>query len=156
MNRHTSIKLKAAFLLTVFALNTMLAFACSMGVKMGYNDQHHHEAATVKTTAHSHNHRPDTTSQHGEHASPSHHHDKGEPAKDDCCTENALKFQAEDKNFQQSQNTALKAPVFVAFLSLYLGVELAPVDIQAGSRYIIPQYYPPPPDIRLAIQSFLI
>jgi hypothetical protein len=155
MNGHTSIKLKAAFLLTVFALNTVLAFACSMGVKMGYNDQHH-ETATIKTTAHSHKHGPNTTSQHGEHASLSHHHDKGEPAKDDCCTENALKFQTEDKNFQQAQNTALKAPVFVAFLSLFLGFELAPVAIKPGTKHLIPQYYPPPPDIRLAIHSFQI
>jgi hypothetical protein len=155
MNRNTSIKLKAAFLLTVFALNMVLAFACSVGVKMGYNNQHHHETVTVKTT-HAHKHGPDTRAPHNEQASPSHHHGNGNPAKDDCCAENALKLQTEDKKLQQIQSTTLKAPVFVAFLSLFLGVELAPVQIKSGTKYLFPQYYPPPPDIRLAIQSFQI
>ena len=35
-----SIQLKAAFLLLVFAFNTVLAFACSLGLKMGYNNRH--------------------------------------------------------------------------------------------------------------------
>jgi hypothetical protein len=148
--------LKAAFLLTVFALNTVLAFACSLGVKLGYNNQHHHEAATVKTTADSHNHDSDNSTKHGEHAPAAHHHDKSDAAKDDCCTENALKFQTEDKKLQQAQNTTLKTPVFVAFLSLILGLDLAPIETKTGTKNLIRQYYPPPPDIRLAIQSFQI
>ena len=41
MKKNSSIQLKAAFLLIVFALNTVLGFACSMGLDMGYNKSHH-------------------------------------------------------------------------------------------------------------------
>ena len=154
MNRNTSIQLKAAFLLTVFALNMMLSFACSLGVKMGYNNQHH--KAVPAKTANAHKHEADNSAPHHEPTSPCRHHSKSDPAKDDCCAGNALKLQTEDKKLQQAQNTTLKAPVFVAFLSLFLGVELAPVQIKQGTKHLFPQYYPPPPDIRLAIQSFQI
>lgn len=36
MKSTISIKIKAAFLLVVFALNTVVGFACSLGVDMGF------------------------------------------------------------------------------------------------------------------------
>jgi hypothetical protein len=160
-----SIQLKAAFLLTVFALNTVIAFACSMGLKMGYNDKHHHgEKKEEKSHTHSHghshdvetNHHDDTAGSHHEKATAAHHHEESNSAEDDCCTGSAIKFQAEDKKLQQSQNIQVKAPVFVPLLSAFYGLEIIPSEtIAATFKLIIPQYYPPP-DKRTAIQSFQI
>jgi len=50
----TSIKLKAAFLLVVFATNTIVGFACSLGLDMGYNSSHHEEDATTEAVVHIH------------------------------------------------------------------------------------------------------
>lgn len=180
MRQNKSIKLKAAFLLTVFALNTVMAFACSLGLNMGYNEKHHDEKKEVKIASilsHSHApgtkpHHPNTPATHshestakhslagtGSHsydnATASRNHEQSNSEQDDCCTDTAIKFQSEDKKLQQSQNIALKAPVFAAFLSAFLGFDLAPEKTTTGTKFLVPQFYPPP-DIRVAIQSFLI
>lgn len=180
MRKNKSIKLKAAFLLTVFALNTVVAFACSVGLNMGYNEKHHNERKEGKiASTHSHSHAPGTkphhhnttathshegTAKHShaatgshshENATASHHHEQSNSEQDDCCTDNAIKFQTEDKKLQQAQNSVIKAPVFVAFLSAFLGFDLAPERTTTVTKFLVPQFYPPP-DIRIAIQSFLI
>ncbi|MCW3079440.1 hypothetical protein [Segetibacter sp.] len=180
MRQNKSIKLKAAFLLTVFALNTVVAFACSMGLNLGYNKNHHSaEKVQPVEAAPSHSHAAGTKAHHQdapaahshedtakqgnagtgshshENATASHHHEQSNSAQDDCCTDTAIKFQAEDKKLQQSQNIALKAPVFVAFLSAFLGMDIAPEKTLTGTKVLARQFYPPP-DIRIAIQSFLI
>ncbi len=156
-------KLKAAFLLTVFALNTVIAFACSLGLDLGYNKHHHDDKKKATFSNHEHlqqnnGHQvePDYSkdsllnlyskkSSHHHNTNSASHPDKETPDNDDCCTDNAIKFQAEDKKLQQSQNIVLKAPVFVAFLSAFLGFKLSPVEVNAAScKYFVPQYYPPP------------
>lgn len=52
MKRNKSIKLKAAILLIVFVLNTILGFACSVGLDMGFNHHHHEEGTEISTTHH--------------------------------------------------------------------------------------------------------
>ena len=47
MKRNRSIQLKAAFLLLVFGLNTVVGFACSLGLDMGFNIPHHKEEASA-------------------------------------------------------------------------------------------------------------
>jgi hypothetical protein len=180
MRQNKSIKLKAAFLLTVFALNTVVAFACSLGLNMGYNENHHNaEKVQPIAAAHSHSHAPGTKPHHhdapaahspegtakhthtsvGSHshdnATASLHHEQSNSEQDDCCTDTAIKFQSEDKKLQQSQTVDIKAPVFVAFLSAFLGFDLAPQKATTATKFVVPQFYPPP-DIRIAIQSFLI
>ena len=179
MRQNKSIKLKAAFLLTVFALNTVVAFACSLGLNLGYNENHHSaEKLQPVASAHSHSHAPgtkphhhntpathshdgnakhshDSNHSHGDNTSASHQHEKSSSNEDDCCTDTAIKFQTEDKKLQQSQNVDIKAPVFVAFLSAFLGLDLAPQESTSTTKFLVPQFYPPP-DIRIAIQSFLI
>lgn len=62
MKKSKSIQLKAAFLLTVFALNTVVGFACSVGVDMGFNSGHHEEKNTGAVHVHAngkkHIHQP--------------------------------------------------------------------------------------------------
>src|SRR5882757_4460955 len=122
----TSIKLKAAFLLVVFALNTVVGFACSMGVNMGFNSHHHHQEK--------------------------HQHDHGE---DNCCNDSVIKFQNLDKNQAPAAQVVPGAPVIPAVLTSYL-VDISGTHSLAYSKRIIPYYYPPPPDIRVLIQSFQI
>jgi hypothetical protein len=43
MTQQRKNKIRAIILLTVFSLNTVAGFACSIGMNMGYN-AHHHEA----------------------------------------------------------------------------------------------------------------
>jgi hypothetical protein len=183
MKPNTSIQLKAAFLFIVFALNTAVGFACSMGLEMGYNNKHHQEETIQKNPSHSQGHSADVkVSHHHEAASRSNHHEKGvvshhgdDPAdnhhaevavinhhekktteQDDCCNKNAVVLQQVDKSLNHASNFLVKVPVFVAFLSAFLGLELAPAEtLAASSKYLILQYYPPP-DIRIAIQSFQI
>lgn len=50
MNRNSGIQRKAAFLLIVFLLNTVVGFACSVGMEMGAVEHHHHSSKTEKTT----------------------------------------------------------------------------------------------------------
>lgn len=52
MTKSRSIQLKAAFLLVVFSLNTLVGFACAMGVDMGFNQPHH--SKEVKDRVHIH------------------------------------------------------------------------------------------------------
>jgi hypothetical protein len=179
MRQNKSIKLKAAFLLTVFALNTVVAFACSLGLNMGYNEKHHNaEKVQPVAAAHSHSHAPgtkphhhntrethshdsnakhghDSKHSHGDNAVATHYNEKSSSSDDDCCTDTAIKFQSEDKKLQQSQTVDIKAPVFVAFLSAFLGFDLAPQKATTATKFVVPQFYPPP-DIRIAIRSFLI
>ena len=184
MNISISIKLKAAFLLTVFVLNTVVGFACSVGLDMGYNSKHHLEVETVQNTdayskGHtafaktSHNHEVATHSHHHKLAGALHqgvavptnhhaegvvsnHHNNKTTEQDDCCNKNAVELQQIDKSLNHAPQFSVKAPVFVAFLSAFLGLELTPAkNHTAASQYLILQYYPPP-DIRIAIQSFQI
>ncbi len=54
MKKNRSIQLKAAFLLIVFSLNTIVGFACSLGLDMGYNSKHHGEETATGAVVHIH------------------------------------------------------------------------------------------------------
>ncbi|HEY5631199.1 MAG TPA: hypothetical protein VIR31_03660, partial [Nitrososphaeraceae archaeon] len=57
MTRQVKNKIRALALLTVFSLNTVAGFACSVGVDMGYN-AHHHEHGKKHLHKHEHQHNP--------------------------------------------------------------------------------------------------
>ena len=46
MKRNKTIKFRAAFLLLVFGLNTVVGFACALGLDMGFNNSHQQEKTT--------------------------------------------------------------------------------------------------------------
>ena len=54
MNKNISIQAKAAFLITVFSLNTIIGFACAIGIDMGFNATHHHEEEGIQAPLHIH------------------------------------------------------------------------------------------------------
>lgn len=64
-----SIQFKAAFLMIVFSLNTIIDFACAVGMDMRFNSTHHDEM-TIEASIHvhangkSHNHHNEVTKHH--------------------------------------------------------------------------------------------
>ena len=55
MKIRLSIKFKAIFLTIIFLLNTVVGFACTVGIDMGFNRGHHDDHSSVaKNTPHSH------------------------------------------------------------------------------------------------------
>ena len=54
LNRNTSIKLKAAFLLIVFSLNIIIGFACSVNLDKVFTTSTHHDVKEPKTIVHMH------------------------------------------------------------------------------------------------------
>lgn len=158
MKNNKSIKFKAAILLTVFALNTIVAFACSLGLEMGFNQKNHHDENEEQVSSkHSDHHSKSILEEHHEHNAGIAHHDekKGTTDNNGCCNDQAIKIQQVDKSLRQGADTVIKAPVFVAFLSAFLGLEIESSNLYILHKSIVPQYYPPP-DIRIAIQSFQI
>ena len=149
MNRNKSIQFKAAFLLVVFSLNTVIGFACAVGMNMGFNSDHHEESAIEATENHHHD--------------KSHHHDEADVShqktnndKDNCCNDEVMKFQQVDKNIATS--FSLISPVFfTSFLASFYNIDILSSNNRISEiKYFVRSYHPPIPDIRIAIQSFQI
>lgn len=173
MTRNKSIRLKAAFLLTVFGLNTLVSFACgALGVDMDFNTthlkdaatepsihihsdgkKHHHEPVPVKTNAHAnekkHKHDSEAAKEQPEEKNTS------EKDKTGCCNDDVQKFQSLDKTLNQNARIAINAPALIAIISFFVGVDILKASVEPRSsiyRYL----FPPPPDILVAIQRFQI
>lgn len=165
MKKNYPIQLKAAFLLLVFALNTMVGFACAIGVDMGFNTNHHHDV-TEKIESSIHIHADGKKHIHHEHQSnrsgKSNHHDgvsnlKGsQESPDNCCNDKVLKFEQLDKTIAQGYATV--NPVFYAtFIAAYYDLDFILFPQRSVSiKYFVRSHHPPIPDIRIAIQSFQI
>jgi hypothetical protein len=96
MTRNISIKLKAALLLIVFSMNTVIGFACAMGVDIGFNAHHHDEEEVPQTTIQVH---ADINKEHNHYEAAKHHHDSKEDSeKGGCCNDGVIKFQSLDKS----------------------------------------------------------
>ena len=154
MKRTSSIQFKAAFLLIVFALNTATGFACSVGIELGLNSTHHHEEET--TTASLHVHANEKKHQHHDKAVEHHHDSKTDSEKTGCCNDNVIKFQNLDKSLTQNTIVVITVPVFTAILSSFFGVNIFKQVQISEQKYIFDCFHPPPPDIRILIQSFQI
>jgi hypothetical protein len=153
MKRNISIQLKAVLLLIVFSMNTVIGFACAMGVDMGFNTHHHDEEEATETTIHVHTHgiKHNHYDEVGKH-----HHNSKEDSEKGCCNDGVNKFQNLDKTRAQNANPAINAPVFVALLSRFVGIDIFRQSQVSHQKYIVQFFQPPPPDIRILIQSFQI
>jgi len=137
---------KAAFLLIAFSLNTMIGFSCAVGLDMGFNSQHHHEAINTETSGHH------SIADHHLHKNHQDQHQPGDA--DNCCHDKVSKIAQLDKlvpdAFSISVNYSfLSAPFFNDMVSL-------PSFRNGAIKYFIRIHHPPIPDIRIAIQSFQI
>jgi hypothetical protein len=148
VEKNISIKLKAAFLLTAFALNTVVGFACTVGLSMGFNSHHHEEATEVQESDHHHD------KSHHHHETDEH---KSKEDKDNCCNDKVIKFEQIDKVVPPFSNTAINPEFVAAFIFSFCNTD----DLYASQhipniKYFVRNYHPPIPDIRIAIRSFQI
>jgi len=147
MKQKNLIRLKAALLMFVFSLNTIIGFACAVGVKMGFNDRHHDmevQEVHVHKDGKVHLHKK---SSHG-------HHKKH--SKDDCCNDTVVKLSKDDKSVPPSNAVAAPlnaTPYFIYFFSHNISY---PSQVNRAIKYYVRNYHPPIPDIRIAIRSFQI
>ena len=151
MNTKIVIKLKAALLLTVFSLNTVIGFACSAGVDMGFNSKHQHDEENM-VADHSHNH---DIHHHQDEACNAYH--KSKNCKENCCNDEVIKFSQVDKAIPDSPGSGLIPSSFSAFISTFCAFDVLYTSKEiANNRHFLRSYHPPIPDIRIAIQSFQI
>ena len=157
MKNNISIQLKAAFLIIVFSLNTIIGFACAIGIDMGFNAAHHHDEDAIEVSTHIHA----DGKKHIHHNETGKHHDeagdqhKSKGGKDDCCNDKVIKISQLDKSVPQL--TAVNPVFFTTFISSFYNPDILFVSQQNISiKYFVRSYHPPIPDIRIAIQSFQI
>ena len=158
MNRKIYIKIKAAFLLIVFSLNTIIGFACAVGIDMGFNATHHHDEEATEVSMHvqadgkKHIHHNEAIKHHDE---PNNDH-KSKDGKDSCCHDKVIQFAQLDKNVPQSSGV-INPIFFITFISSFYNSEiLFSSQVTPNIKYFVRNYHPPIPDIRIAIQSFQI
>ena len=154
MKRISSIQFKAAFLLLVFALNTAIGFACSVGIELGLNLTHHHDEETTRVSLHVH--ADGKKHQHHDKAVKHHNDSKTDSEKSGCCNDNVIKFQNLDKSLTQNTIVVITVPVFAAILSSFFGVDIFKQVQVSEQKYIFDCFHPPPQDIRILIQRFQI
>ena len=128
MNKRNSIQLKATFLLVVFAMNTIVGFACSLGINLGFKTSHHHdeeETTTLKVYIHTdgkkHVHH-EVVEKHDYNIGHHHHEeadkDKSNDDKDNCCHDKVIKLDQLDKSPAKTLNYN-QLIFFTTFVSVF-------------------------------------
>jgi hypothetical protein len=162
-------KLKALALLIVFSLNTVVGFACSVGLDMGFNNGHHHKEASKNN----HHHEAELKSlhQHSHTDSKGHHHEQlvadhhclktsrhtPKNEKDNCCKDEVIKFAKADKQTTRSIEPHVPAFILAVIVPSYPSFEIIASGIHKPNKwYFVQCHHPPIDDIRIAIQSFQI
>ena len=156
--------IRALFLLAVFSLNTVVGFACSIGIDMGYNSSHHQHGSSSHSSEKSHSHK----SGHKHSHQPAHNHSDqhkhttasgtAKNTQDDCCANDVTKFIQLDKSVVKT-NLNLQVPTFlVVFTSIFIQPSLNENNL-VNTFGLLPvrrscSIYDT--DIRIAIQSFQI
>ena len=142
MKRKKSIQFKALFLLIVFSLNTVIGFACAVGMDMGFNSHHHEESSIT------------SASMHHNDANVENHQTKND--KDNCCNDEVMQFQKIDKAIASSINVV--NPVsFTTYVASFYNIDILSASTQISAiKYFARSYHPPISDIRIAIRSFQI
>ena len=153
MKRNISIQLKAALLVIVFSLNTVISFACSVGIDMEFNTTHHHDEEN-KTITRNISHHHDKSHHHGETDNDQHKSGNG---KGNCCNDEVIKFAQVDKSVSQPLSLGINPIFLTSFISSFYNIDvLFASQATPNIKYFVRSYHPPIPDIRIAIQSFQI
>jgi hypothetical protein len=157
MKKIKPIQLKAAFLLMVFSLNTIIGFACAVGLDMGFNSHHHEEEVTdmpvhVHADGKKHQHYNEASNHHDENIKD--HHQTND--KDNCCNDHATKIAQQDKAIAQTLSI-INPTFFTTLIASFYNIDiLLSAGVDSPVKYFIRSHHPPIPDIRIAIQSFQI
>lgn len=173
--RISSIQFKAAFLLFVFSLSTIVGFACSVGLNTTLNADHHKKPDGHQQKSHEHGKSHEHAASDDHHQKPVSHHEhpadhhqeqadhhkqvknSQENPEDNCCKEEVAKFEKGEKRTPQSFNYNLQ-PLFVTlgFINTFNRDVLASNLYLPSNKYFVRNHHPPIADTRIAIQSFLI
>lgn len=158
MKRSVTIKLKAAFLLTVFALHTVVGFACAVGVDMGFNSKHHDDSDETEAVVHIHKdgkkHVHHEKKEHSHNKATAHH--KSDKTKDNCCKDKVRQFEQLDKSLPTSLSL-LQTTFFTPFVASYVDlVVFRYTNVVRDVKHFVRSDHPPIRDIRIEIQSFQI
>ena len=147
MQSNITIRIKALFLLVVFSMNTMLGFACSIGVDLGYNTNHHKQETSSLNSGADHD-CGGMEDEAADNTSPVNTHD--------CCKDGVLKFNLSDKS--PSSTIKIDAPGHTAFsvAASYLLQSLAIEDVLLNHYYVRSDHPPISKDIRISTHSFRI
>ena len=152
MKTISTLKLIAATVLVIFGLNTIVGFACSLGVNMGYNPPHNavENASTLHSNVATHRH---------EKASHTHSHIhafKNENKTANCCSDAVAGFSQPDQSVPQ--RNFLTGPLFspACFSSFIITNDFSLSQISASENHFLRGFPPPLEDIRIAIRSFRI
>ena len=159
-------KIKAFILLLVFALNTIVSFACSVGL---INLQKgHHQQASSSSHSHDkpHSHESDNKAHsHEDIVSSKHTHEKGahqHEHKEDgktCCSDEVIKIAETDKTL--TKTGSIPQPVSVELLAtiytFILGEHYRAVSLIKPAPPFVRSWHPTTiSDLRIVIQSFQI
>ena len=148
------IHIKALLLLIVFTLNTVVAFACSLG---GYfHSLHHRTHSMPQDVIKNHSHAADHLHESNNAA---HEHHEGAPDEnmEDCCSKNVMEFEKTDK----STSRPVEAPAIVFFTSFFYSFYtpyslMIVTDNNFLANYVRRRSTSTIPDLRIVIQSFQI
>jgi hypothetical protein len=150
VKKNKTIQLKAIFLLIVFSLNTIIGFACAVGLDMGFNSKHHHHEDAISRNTKSHHHN-----------GKSHHHNneinKGRTTeKENCCNEDATQLSQSDRLPVNAVNSGIEMPVaLIALHFLYIS-HLSSFKPEITKIQEVRPYVLNSRGIRVSIQSFQI
>ena len=133
-------------------MNTVIGFACVMGVDMGFNSKHHHDEEATETSVHVNvkelQHHDEETKQHDD--------SKEDSEKGGCCNDRVIKFQNLEKNINQNNTPVIYAHVFATILSNFWSINLFNCAKALAQQYKASVFHPPAKDILIAIQRFQI
>ena len=150
MSKIKSIQIKAAMLLIAFSLNTIVGFACAVGLDMCFNSHHQHDDEVTETEIHTHA----NGNQNQEETVKNLH--KKTNDKDDCCNGKVTKIAKQDKAIWQSES--IVSPIFFTTLIFsFFNIDvLHSNEVDSHIKYFVQSHHPPIPDICIAVQSFQI
>ena len=161
MKLSKSIRIKAAFLALVFALNPVIGFACSIDINMGFNSGHRLENHETEAVVHIHKdgkkhihyeEKQDREKPHAHHGGTKKHSEEKDK---NCCNDQVKKFEELDKSLPHA--LYIVHPIFlISFFDAYYSVDLPAILLVKNIKQFLRNDHPPITDIRIAIQSFQI
>ena len=149
MKPNSTIQFKALILFIIFSLNTVLSFACSLGLDMWYNSGHH---ATKNSTEFIQDCCEDD-----EISLESNEDKQSQKENEDCCTKSVIDFQMMTKSIIQPDiefsNSNVNAHEYGWSLFFTSDLTISAADMKWA---VFRTHKRPPPDIRVSIRSFQI
>ncbi len=148
-------KIKASVLLSVFSLNTVVGFACSVGLDMGFNSNHHEESTEGVVHVHSDGKKHIHYEKKQDHKHEKSGHHKSKSGRDNCCNDQVLKVQQIDKSVPGFWNVAHLSFTSIFVSSINYDV-FCPPGIAKDIKQFVRSYHPPISNIYIEVQSFRI